>query len=59
VIILKKLFVICDDGSKTIYTIKDSVDHMKYVNRHINYNYVKDIILQQYPKKDNKEIRYK
>lgn len=58
-ITLKKLFVICDDGSKTVYTIKDNVDHMQYVNRHINYNYVKDIILQQYPKKNNKEIRYK
>lgn len=56
---MKKLFVQCNDGSKTTYTIKNNVDHMQYVNRHINRSYVKSIILQQYPKKDNEPIIYK
>lgn len=56
---MKKLYVICDDGSKTVYTIKNHVDHMQYVNRHINHSYVKSIILQKYPKKDNEPVAYK
>lgn len=56
---MKKLFVICDDGSKTTYTMKNSVDHMQYVNRHINYSFVFSIVLQQYPKKDNEPIVFK
>ena len=56
---MKKLFVICDDGSKTTYTMKDSVNHMKYVDRHINYSYVLSIIFQQYPKKNNEPIVFK
>lgn len=56
---MKKLFVICDDGSKTTYTMKNSTDHMKYVDRYINYTYVSSIVLQQYPKKDNEPVVYK
>lgn len=56
---MKKLFVVCDDGSKTTYTMKNSVDHMQYVDRHINYSYVSSIILQQYPKKNNEPIVFK
>lgn len=56
---MKKIFIICDDGSKTTYTMKNNVDHMQYVNRHINYSYVKSITLQQYPKKNNEPVVYK
>ena len=56
---MKKLFVICNDGSQTVYTMKNKVDHMQYVERHINHSYVKSIVLQQYPKKDNESIVYK
>lgn len=56
---MKKIFVTCNDGSKTIYTMPNNTDHMQYVNRHINYTYVTSIILQQYPKKDNEPISFK
>lgn len=56
---MKKVFVIYDDGSKATYTMKNSVDHMEYVNRHIDCCYVTSITLQQYPKKDNKLITFK
>ena len=56
---MKKLFVTCDDGSKTVYTMKNNIDHMQYVERHKNYTYVKSIVLQQYPKKNNEPIVYK
>ena len=56
---MKKLFVTYDDGSKTTYTMKNSVDHMQYVDRHIKYSCVSAIILQQYPKKNNKPIVFK
>ena len=44
---MKKLFVKCNDGSKVTYTMRNYVDHMQYVKRHINYSYVISIILQQ------------
>lgn len=56
---MKKLFVKYNDGSKTIYTMKNHVDHMKYVKRHINDSDVSSMILQQYPKKDNEAIAYR
>ena len=56
---MKKLFVAYDDGSKTTYTMKNSVDHMQYVDRHIKHSCVSSIILQQYPKKNNKPIVFK
>ena len=56
---MKKLFVTYNDGSQAIYTMKNKVDHMQYVERHINYSYVKSIVLQKYPKKDNESIVYK
>lgn len=56
---MKKLFVKCDDDSKTTYTMVNTTDHEKYVKRHINYSYVKSIVLQQYPKKDNEPVIYK
>ena len=56
---MKKLYIKYNDGSSTVYTIKNSVDHMQYVNRHINYNSVESIVLQQYPKKDNEPVVFK
>lgn len=56
---MKKLFITCNDGSKTTYTMKNSINHMEYVNRHIVYSYVKSIVLQQYPKKNNDPIVFK
>lgn len=56
---MKKLFVKCDDGSNVTYTIKNNVDHMPYVNRHIVSSYVNSIVLQYYPKKDNEPIIFK
>lgn len=56
---MKKLFIICNDGSKTIYTMKNNIDHMQYVDKHINYSYVSTIVLQKYPKKDNEPIIFK
>ena len=56
---MKKLFVTYDDGSKTTYTMKNSVDHMQSVDRHIKHSCVSAIILQQYPKKNNKPIVFK
>ena len=56
---MKKLYIICDDGSKTTYTMKNCVDHMKHVKKHMNYSYVSSIILQQYPRKSNEPIVFK
>ncbi|NFA68849.1 amino acid transporter [Clostridium botulinum] len=56
---MKKLFIKCNDKSRATYTMKNFVDHTEYVNKYINKSYVKSIILQQYPKKDNEPIIYK
>lgn len=56
---MKKLFVIYEDDSKTTYTMKDCVDEMKYVNRHINSFNVKSIIFQKYPKKKFEPVIFK
>lgn len=53
---MRKLFVMYDDGSKITYTMKNSVSHQEYFERHIRDRGVKSIILQQYPKKDNEPI---
>lgn len=53
---MKKIFIVFNDKSKITYTIKrDSVDHMKYFNRHSKSS-MKSAILQIYPKKNNQPI---
>lgn len=56
---MKKLFVKCNDGSSTTFTMRNFVDHIKYVEMYINKSYVISIILQKYPKKNNEPIVYK
>lgn len=53
---MKKLFVSYSDGGKLIYTMKNNIDHMQYVDRHINCLSITSIILQQYPKKNNEPV---
>lgn len=55
---MKKLFVEYNDNSKITYTLKNNVDHMKYVYKHIMDKGIKSITLQEYPKKDNEPITY-
>lgn len=52
---MKKLFIVCRDGSKVTYTMKNSVDYEPYLKRHLGSR-VLSAVLQQYPKKDNKPI---
>lgn len=56
---MKKLCVTYIDRSKITYTMKNSVDHMEYVDKHINSLVVVSILLQQYPKKDNEPVFFK
>ena len=56
---MKKLFVTYDDESTVTYNMKNSVNHMQYVNRHINSSCVKSIILKPLPINKNEPIVYK
>lgn len=49
---MKKLIIVCKDGSKVIYTMKNFVDYEHYLKRHLGSGIV-SAILQRYPKKDN------
>lgn len=53
---MKKVFVEYNDGSKVTYTMRNEIDHMKYVNRHIHDKNLSLVILQQYPKKNNEPV---
>ena len=49
---MKKLIITYRDGSSITYTMKNSIDHAKYLNKHIG-PLVKSAVLQKYPKKNN------
>lgn len=46
---MKQLFVKFNDGCSFIYNINNNVDHLPYVNKYIDSDYVNSIVLQQYP----------
>lgn len=52
---MKKLKIIFRDGSEIVYTLKNKVDHIPYLNRHSRH-LMKSAVLQQYPAKENKPI---
>lgn len=46
---MKKLRIEFKDGSRAVYTMKNSVDHMQYLRMHGEI-YMRSATLQQYPK---------
>jgi len=52
---MKKLTIVFKDKSNVVYTMKNSLDCMPYLERHSISN-MESAILQQYPKKDNEPI---
>lgn len=52
---MKKLTIVFDDGSKVIYTMKNSVSWLPYFVRHSTLG-MRSAVVQQYPLKHNKPL---
>lgn len=52
---MRKLTIIFKDKSKVVYTIRNKIAWLPYLQRHSSFR-IESAILQQYPKKDNEPI---